>query len=333
MCRSNVCGVLGSAKAVFADRLCRVEVGRGWDFSSRYCRRESNSRGKLGRCCWCRVCGAVMEPRKKSDRHPQSLFLSCLAFALCVHLRTVSAGECPADGRTWVPFGDGCYHFVHGEEDKIKSYTFEAALSHCIGFGTSDNINYFTAYHQKNGIHSINVCDYDAIIVLFFVGLLTIHSAEENDFVMGYSPKVWKGGNVNIWLGMKYDIDDDTLKWSNNRSVTFTNWEYSPYPADIPQGDICVTLHSISGRWENVSCQDDVENGVVCETAQKSSATVSALVILSVVGVVGVSAVIWFLHQRHSFGSTMITAFEYHPPFRVLDSDQSCLVEAEETDT
>ncbi|XP_014831722.1 PREDICTED: CD302 antigen [Poecilia mexicana] len=246
-----------------------------------------------------------MEPRKKSERRPQSLFLSCLAFALCVRLRTVSAGECPADGRTWVPFGDRCYHFVHGEEDQIKSYTFEAARSHCTGFG-----------------------------------LLTIHSAEENDFVMSYSPEVWKGGSVNIWLGMKYDTDDDTMKWSNNRSVTFTNWEYSPFSPDIPQGDICVALHSVSGRWENVSCQDDVENGVVCETPQKAekprpkpSATVSALVILSVVAIVGVSAVIWFLYQKHSFGSTMITAFEYHPPFRVLDSDQSCLVEAEETDT
>ncbi|KAM4560674.1 CD302 antigen isoform 1-T1 [Fundulus diaphanus] len=245
-----------------------------------------------------------MEPRKKSGDLSRSPFILCLVFALCVHLQTASAGECPADGRTWVPFGDKCYHFVHGEEDKIKSYVFEAALSHCKGFG-----------------------------------LLTIQSAEENDFVMRYSPEVWKG-NVNIWLGMKYDTDDDAMKWSNNKSVRFTNWEYSPSPPDLPLGDICVALHSNSGRWENVSCQDDVENGVVCEAPQiaeqprpKPSPLVSALVILSVVAIVGVSAVIWFLHQRHSFGSTMITAFEYHPPFRVLDSDQSCLVEAEETDS
>ncbi|XP_015225903.1 PREDICTED: CD302 antigen [Cyprinodon variegatus] len=236
-----------------------------------------------------------MEPRK-------TLFFFCSVFALSVHLKRASAGECPADGRTWVPFGNKCYHFVHGEEDQIKSYTFEAAHSHCRGFG-----------------------------------LLTIQSAEENEFVMSYSPEVWKG-NVNIWLGMKYDIDDDTMKWSNNQSVRFTNWEYSPSPPDLPLVDICVALHSSSGRWENVSCQDDVENGVVCETSlseeqprPKPSAVVSALVILSVVAVVGVSAVIWFLHQKHSFGSTMITAFEYHPPFRVLDSDESCLVEAEET--
>ncbi|XP_047225596.1 CD302 antigen [Girardinichthys multiradiatus] len=245
-----------------------------------------------------------MEPRRESERRSHSLFLTCVVIALCVHQQTASAGECPADGRTWVPFGDKCYHFVHGEEEKIKSYTFEAALSHCKGFG-----------------------------------LLTIQTAEENDFVVSYSLEVWKG-NVNIWLGMKYDTDDDTMKWSNNKSVSFTNWEYSPYPPDLPRGDVCVALHSSSGRWENVSCQDDVENGVVCKAPQKAeqprpkpSALVSALVILSVVAVVGVSAVIWFLHQKHSFGSTMVTAFEYHPPFRVLDSDQSCLVEAEETDS
>lgn len=34
--------------------------------------------------------------------------------------------------------------------------------------------------------------------------LLTVQSAEENEFVMSYSPEVWKG-NVNVWLGMYYD--------------------------------------------------------------------------------------------------------------------------------
>lgn len=63
------------------------------------------------------------------------------------------------------------------------------------------------------------------------------------------------------------------------------------------------------------------------------NAVYSALVVLSVVAIVGVSAVVWFLHQKHNFGSGIVTAFEYHPPFRVPDTDQSCLVEAEETDS
>lgn len=43
-------------------------------------------------------------------------------------------------------------------------------------------------------------------IVLLFLELLTIQSAEENDFVIKYSPAVWKGF-VNVWLGMYYDTN------------------------------------------------------------------------------------------------------------------------------
>ncbi|XP_078117931.1 CD302 antigen isoform X2 [Sander vitreus] len=218
-----------------------------------------------------------MESLEKSYRYLSSI---CCVFVLCVQLQLGLTGDCPADGRTWVPFGDGCYYFVHGEDDTIKSYTFERAKTLCQGFE-----------------------------------LLTIQSAEENDFVIKYSPAVWKT-NVNVWLGMYYD--------TNNL---------------VPL-DTCVALHSNTGKWENVSCLEQAENGVVCETNQKAeeakpkpSALLSALVILSVVAVMGVSAVIWFLQHKYNLGSTILTAFEYHPPFRVVDTDRSCLVEAEETDS
>nr|XP_046259419.1 CD302 antigen [Scatophagus argus] len=244
---------------------------------------------------------AVMESVKKRCCRP----VLCFLFLLCIKLQSSLAGDCPADGRTWVPFENRCYHFVHGEEDRIKSYTFERAKTLCQGFE-----------------------------------LLSVQSAEENDFVIKYSPKVWKG-NVNVWLGMYYETDSDDMRWFNNDPVQFTNWEnsYSSL-SDLMPIETCVALHSNTGKWENVSCVDEVENGVICETNQKAeeakrkpSALLSALVILSVVAIVGVSAVIWFLHQRHSLGSSIITAFEYHPPFRVLETDQSCLVEAEETDS
>ena len=38
---------------------------------------------------------------------------------------------------------------------------------------------------------------------------MTIQSAEENDFVVSYSKKVWKEP-TNMWLGMYYDTDS---KW------------------------------------------------------------------------------------------------------------------------
>uniref|UniRef100_A0A1A8L419 CD302 molecule n=2 Tax=Nothobranchius TaxID=28779 RepID=A0A1A8L419_9TELE len=243
-----------------------------------------------------------MEPRKKSPRS-LSLFVTSCVFLLCVGSQRVSAGDCPADGRTWVPNGDKCYHFVHGEEDYVKSYSFERARSLCRGFE-----------------------------------LLTIQSAEDNDFVIKYSREVWKGVVV-MWMGMYYDTNSDTMRWLNENPVTYTNWE-STGLSDLLPTETCVALQGNTGKWENVSCSDDVENGVVCEAAQKAetprqqpNALISALVILSVVAIMGVSAVIWFLHQRHNLGSSVFTAFEYHPPFRVLENDQSCLVEAEETDS
>ncbi|KAF7668821.1 hypothetical protein LDENG_00285780 [Lucifuga dentata] len=232
---------------------------------------------------------------------PSSLFSVPVAFSSQLGL----TGDCPADGRTWVPFGQRCYHFVHGEEDKVKSYTFERAKTFCHGFE-----------------------------------LLSIQSAEENDFVIKYSPAVWKG-NVNVWLGMYYDINSEDMRWFGEDVVRYRNWDDSSSTSELLPIDTCAALHSSTGKWENVSCVEDVENGVVCETAQtavgegkqKASAMLSALVILSVVAVMGISAVIWFVHQKHNLGSTIFTAFEYHPPFRSLRPDQSCLVEAEETDS
>lgn len=52
-------------------------------------------------------------------------------------------------------------------------------------------------------------CDEEAIcshVFVFFPELVTIQSAEENDFIINYSPHVWKG-QINVWLGMFYDTD------------------------------------------------------------------------------------------------------------------------------
>ncbi|KAM7380593.1 hypothetical protein PAMP_003877 [Pampus punctatissimus] len=265
------------------------------------------------------------------ENHLSRSLLRCV-FVLCMQLQLGLMGDCPADGRTWVPFRDRCYYFVHGEEDKIKSYTFERAKSLCQGFGTKDILS----PDILSGLYCGHVCD---SVVVLFLELLTIQSAEENDFAIKYSPEVWKG-NINVWLGMYYDTDSEDMRWLSEDPVRFTNWEDSSSPSDLVPLDMCVAMHCNTGKWENVSCLNEVENGVICETAQKAeeakhkpSALLSALVILSVVAIMGVSAVIWFLHQKHNHGLTILTPFEYHPPFRVLDTDQSCLMEAEETDS
>ncbi|XP_066542884.1 CD302 antigen [Hoplias malabaricus] len=213
-------------------------------------------------------------------------------------------GDCPADGRTWVPFGQSCYYFVHGNEDRFKSYTIEKAKEMCKDYG-----------------------------------LLTVRSAEENSFIVENSLQVWKGGNNNMWLGMYYNSDDDEFKWNDESHVTFKNWEEGDAEdPEMPLIDTCVILHAASGKWENVSCSEQPQHGVVCETPQirlqrkNASPLLSALVVISVIMILGISAAVWFLQQRKGSGSTLFPSFEYHPPFRAPSADQTCLVEAEEID-
>uniref|UniRef100_A0A671P629 CD302 molecule n=1 Tax=Sinocyclocheilus anshuiensis TaxID=1608454 RepID=A0A671P629_9TELE len=216
--------------------------------------------------------------------------------------------DCPADGRTWLPFGLNCYHFVHGEEDIAKSYSLQDAKDMCRGYD-----------------------------------LLTVKSAEENNFIIKYSPFVWKG-KMSVWLGMYYDSDEDVFKWHDDNSVLrYSNWEDGGSDdTGLPLLDTCVVLHSNTGKWENVSCTDEPENGVVCQTSKctllglgqfsviSGSPLLSALVIISVALILLVSAMVWFFHQRNNSGSSILNLIEYHPPFRSPSTDQACLIEAEE---
>uniref|UniRef100_A0A672NUV6 CD302 molecule n=1 Tax=Sinocyclocheilus grahami TaxID=75366 RepID=A0A672NUV6_SINGR len=225
-------------------------------------------------------------------------------FCISISFRT----DCPADGRTWLPFGLNCYHFVHGEEDIAKSYSLQDAKDMCRGYD-----------------------------------LLTVKSAEENNFIIKYSPFVWKG-KMSIWLGMYYDSDEDVFKWHDDNSVLrYSNWEDGGSDdTDLPLLDTCVVLHSNTGKWENVSCTDEPENGVVCKTSKHTKCEVlgvpaglgspllSALVIISVALILLVSAMVWFFHQRNNSGSSILNLIEYHPPFRSPSTDQACLIEAEE---
>lgn len=65
------------------------------------------------------------------------------------------------------------------------------------------------------------------------------------------------------------------MRWSDDSAVKFTNWENGSSP-DLPPMDMCGVLHSNTGKWEKVSCLDDVENGVVCEAKQGMTAVFDA---------------------------------------------------------
>ncbi|XP_061082311.1 CD302 antigen isoform X2 [Conger conger] len=135
---------------------------------------------------------------------------------------------------------------------------------------------------------------------------------------------------------MSFNMDDDSLVWHDNTRVTFVNWD-SDAPS-LARADVCAALNVTTGKWKHVSCAEERENGVVCEAAQKTeeqnsnhNPLLTALVVLSVLIIVGVSAILWCVHQRHNFGS-VFTAFEYHPPFRSPTADEAALVDSEETE-
>lgn len=114
----------------------------------------------------------------------------------------VLLSDCPADGRTWVPSEGRCYHFVHGEEDIVKSYTFERAQTFCQGFGSYCFV-FLSIYLKSMSLY----VRFDCVYIPWAVPeLVTIQSKEENDFILKYSPEVWKG-NINVWLGMYYDTN------------------------------------------------------------------------------------------------------------------------------
>ncbi|XP_063070116.1 CD302 antigen isoform X2 [Engraulis encrasicolus] len=209
--------------------------------------------------------------------------------------------DCPKDGKVWKASGTRCYHYVEMGEP-AKTYTFEAARELCKGYD-----------------------------------LLQINDAEENQYIVDFGPNVWKS-NINIWLGMYYDTDVDDFRWfSSNLSMSYTHYEDT---ADVTNGDTCAAMHLGSGQWTKVSCKEDMQHGVVCEAANKAvesdkaknSPLLTALVVLSVVGILCMSAVLWVVHQRNNPGTSILTAFEYHPPFQSPGGDQTCLVSVDDND-
>lgn len=63
-------------------------------------------------------------------------------------------------------------------------------------------------------------------------------------------------------------LSGEDMMWLGEQPINYNNWEDSSTPSDLAPMDKCGALHTSTGKWETVSCLDDVENGVVCETSQ-----------------------------------------------------------------
>ncbi len=117
---------------------------------------------------------------------------------------------------------------------------------------------------------------------------------------MFYSEKIarqvqmWTIRIGSLWLSAEFIfmervslsvcLAEDVFKWHDDNGVLrYSNWEDGGSDdTDLPLLDTCVVLHSITGKWENVSCTDDPENGVVCKTSKFSISGLRQLYLFSV---------------------------------------------------
>ncbi|MGH0162833.1 UNVERIFIED_CONTAM: hypothetical protein FKN15_052113 [Acipenser sinensis] len=136
--------------------------------------------------------------------------------------------------------------------DKEKSKVGCAVLVSASGTWT-----YVSCNHSRNRLvcKAPNVPSADVV---------SINSEAENSFLTDYSHRIWNG-TKDVWLGMSFNVDTDSLKWFDGLDVVYTNWMHDAYSEDTP-ADMCAILHTGSGKWEKVSCDEVSEKAVVCET-------------------------------------------------------------------
>ncbi|XP_036401571.1 secretory phospholipase A2 receptor [Megalops cyprinoides] len=104
--------------------------------------------------------------------------------------------------------------------------------------------------------------------------------AIENEIEQAYITMLLAGGSTSVWIGLR---DEDTMKWTNGRPVTYTNWSptepessVSDYDALVDRDDPLCTLLSnnhnfhFTGKWYDERCTQG-GYGFVCQKAQDPS--------------------------------------------------------------
>ena len=84
------------------------------------------------------------------------------------------------------------------------------------------------------------------------------------------------GGDEEVfcsWLTLSAArLSGERMRWFGGQDSSYANWERgSDDPSDLVPVETCVALHTSTGKWEKISCVDEVENGVICETSQSES--------------------------------------------------------------
>ncbi|KAM7424371.1 hypothetical protein PAMA_000626 [Pampus argenteus] len=178
---------------------------------------------------------------------------------------------CPS---TWVKFGHSCYNF----EPVVQRLTFEEAREHC---------------RQK-----VNSSD-----------VLTVESETENRFVL---EQLWSTGflHQNMWLGIYFNFDTDSMSWVDGSSMDYTNWP-NKAPDSKLLTDSCVTTRVVDGLWHLSQCTERL--GFVCKTISDVITEVEveplnglhhgiipAAVLVAVLIFALLAGVMWFMYRRNA---------------------------------
>ncbi|XP_005097625.3 macrophage mannose receptor 1 [Aplysia californica] len=88
--------------------------------------------------------------------------------------------------------------------------------------------------------------------------LVSVIDRFEEDFIelltLGAAP------DLQMWLGLKYDLASEAYTWSDTWPVTFTNWGKGEPNRLANEG--CVS-HTVDGQWQDVPCQ--MQLSFICE--------------------------------------------------------------------
>ncbi|KAG8559859.1 hypothetical protein GDO81_017478 [Engystomops pustulosus] len=198
---------------------------------------------------------------------------TALLLCLCSALGSAAAqsvpgqeAECPAP--LWVQFRNRCYTFVHVTQSNLLSIELGRELCKDIG-----------------------------------ADIISISSQEENSFLVEMFKTKWKGP-TEIFLGMFFDSDDNSLKWYDKSEVTFVNW--GKIQLSDNNLDTCVKMDTQSGRWDITDCDGFTESSVLCKYEPKENHTIDkkavmiTLIMTFITIALVLSIVVILLHKRRS---------------------------------
>ncbi|XP_022255986.1 macrophage mannose receptor 1-like [Limulus polyphemus] len=102
----------------------------------------------------------------------------------------------------------------------------------------------------------------DDYCALFDAHLVSIHSKEENEFLVNLIKKNKFYSSSTYWIGLHALGIDGQFEWSDGTLTDYRNWESKDH--EVQAEDKCVFLYYKSGKWKDGNCQKNVD-GYICK--------------------------------------------------------------------